>query len=301
MKGKINLSMKARRDIVGYIFVFPALLCFIIFVLIPLILSLVLSFYKTDMFFMDMESVGFANFGRVFRDTLFWRSIGNILLYTLMAVPMNVILSLVLAALVNSKIRGSKVFRLLFYLPSITSTVAASIVWLWLMNPAYGLLNEILNAFGLPDATWLSHSSTALISVTLITVWQGVGGNMIIFVAALLNVPQQLYEAAKLDGAGPFTMFFRITIPMLMPTMYFILTMTLIGAFQLYDQVYVLTSGGPANATLTPVYLIWQNSFGENAGAQAGYAAAQSFILFVIIMAVTFVIRRLDRDSKGAK
>ena len=217
MKGKINLSMKARRDIVGYIFVFPALLCFIIFVLIPLILSLVLSFYKTDMFFMDMESVGFANFGRVFRDTLFWRSIGNILLYTLMAVPMNVILSLVLAALVNSKIRGSKVFRLLFYLPSITSTVAASIVWLWLMNPAYGLLNEILNAFGLPDATWLSHSSTALISVTLITVWQGVGGNMIIFVAALQNVPQQLYEAAKLDGAGPFTMFFRITIPMLMP------------------------------------------------------------------------------------
>lgn len=218
-----------------------------------------------------------------------------------MAVPMNVILSLVLAALVNSKIRGSKVFRLLFYLPSITSTVAASIVWLWLMNPAYGLLNEILNAFGLPDATWLSHSSTALISVTLITVWQGVGGNMIIFVAALQNVPQQLYEAAKLDGAGPFTMFFRITIPMLMPTMYFILTMTLIGAFQLYDQVYVLTSGGPANATLTPVYLIWQNSFGENAGAQAGYAAAQSFILFVIIMAVTFVIRRFDRDSKGAK
>ncbi len=302
MKGKINLSMKARRDIVGYIFVLPALLCFVIFVLIPLILSLILSFYKTDMFFMDMEAVGFANFGRVFRDTLFWRSIGNILLYTLMAVPMNVILSLVLAALVNSKIRGSKVFRLLFYLPSITSTVAASIVWLWLMNPAYGLLNEILNAFGLPDATWLSHSKTALVSVTLITVWQGVGGNMIIFVAALQNVPQQLYEAAKLDGAGVFTMFFRITIPMLMPTMYFILTMTLIGAFQLYDQVYVLTSGGPANATLTPVYLIWQNSFGENAGAQAGYAAAQSFILFLIIMAVTIVIRRFDRDSaKGGK
>ena len=297
MKGKINLSMKARRDIVGYIFVLPALLCFVIFVLIPLILSLILSFYKTDMFFMDMEAVGFANFGRVFRDTLFWRSIGNILLYTLMAVPMNVILSLVLAALVNSKIRGSKVFRLLFYLPSITSTVAASIVWLWLMNPAYGLLNEILNAFGLPDATWLSHSKTALVSVTLITVWQGVGGNMIIFVAALQNVPQQLYEAAKLDGAGVFTMFFRITIPMLMPTMYFILTMTLIGAFQLYDQVYVLTSGGPANATLTPVYLIWQNSFGENAGAQAGYAAAQSFIQVQNNIAVTIGIRRFDRDS----
>ncbi len=164
------------------------------------------------------------------------------------------------AALVNSKIRGVKLFRVLFYLPSVTSTVAASIVWLWLMNPAYGLLNNILTAFGLPAGTWLTHSKTALVSVTLITVWQGIGGNMIIFVAALQNVPAQLYEAAKLDGAGPVTMFFRITIPLLAPTMYFILTMTLIGAFQLYDQVYVLTSGGPANSTLTPVYLIWQNS-----------------------------------------
>ncbi len=299
MKGAKQLSMKARRNIVGYVFVFPALLCFLIFVLIPLILSLTLSFYKTDMFFTEMTGVGFKNFARVFRDSLFWRAVGNILLYTLMAVPLNVSISLVFAALVNSKIRGVKLFRVLFYLPSVTSTVAASIVWLWLMNPAYGLLNNILTAFGLPAGTWLTHSKTALVSVTLITVWQGVGGNMIIFVAALQNVPAQLYEAAKLDGAGPVTMFFRITIPLLAPTMYFILTMTLIGAFQLYDQVYVLTSGGPANSTLTPVYLIWQNSFGNNAGAQAGYAAAQSFVLFVIIMLVTVVVRRFDRD--GAK
>ncbi len=299
MKGVKQLSMKARRNIVGYVFVFPALLCFLIFVLIPLVLSLTLSFFETDMFFLDMTAVGFKNFGRVFRDSLFWRAVGNILLYTLMAVPLNVSISLVFAALVNSKIRGVKLFRVLFYLPSVTSTVAASIVWLWLMNPAYGLLNNILTAFGLPAGTWLTHSKTALVSVTLITVWQGIGGNMIIFVAALQNVPAQLYEAAKLDGAGPVTMFFRITIPLLAPTMYFILTMTLIGAFQLYDQVYVLTSGGPANSTLTPVYLIWQNSFGNNAGAQAGYAAAQSFVLFVIIMLVTVVVRRFDRD--GAK
>lgn len=298
MKAK-QLSMKARRNLVGYAFVFPALLFFFVFVLIPLVLSLTLSFFRTDMFFTEMTAVGFKNFGRVFRDELFWRAVGNILLYTLMAVPMNVLLSLLLAVLVNSKIRGVKLFRVLFYLPSITSTVAASIVWLWLMNPAYGLLNNILTAFGLPAGTWLTNSKTALVSVTLITVWQGVGGNMIIFVAALQNVPTQLYEAAKLDGAGPFTMFMKITVPMLAPTMYFILTMTLIGAFQLYDQVYVLTSGGPANSTLTPVYLIWQNSFGNNAGAQAGYAAAQSFVLFVIIMLVTVFVRRFDRD--GAK
>ena len=278
MKGKINLSMKARRDIVGYIFVFPALLCFIIFVLIPLILSLVLSFYKTDMFFMDMESVGFANFGRVFRDTLFWRSIGNILLYTLMAVPMNVILSLVLAALVNSKIRGSKVFRLLFYLPSITSTVAASIVWLWLMNPAYGLLNEILNAFGLPDATWLSHSSTALISVTLITVWQGVGGNMIIFVAALQNVPQQLYEAAKLDGAGPFTMFFRITIPMLMPG---IISGALLSITLSLDDVIISYFVTGAGDTTLPIKVY---------GMARGKISTEVYALFTLMIIITILL-----------
>ncbi len=298
---RLRLSIKARRNIYGYAFVFPALLFFAVFVLIPLIMSLVLSFYKTDMFFMNMEAIGFDNFKRVFHDSLFWKAICNILLYTVMAVPLNVLISLLFAALVNSKVKGSKIFRVLFYLPSITSTVAASIVWLWLMNPAYGLLNNILRVFNLPEATWLTHSNTALISVTLITVWQGVGGNMIIFLAALQNVPTQLYEAAKIDGAGTLRIFVRITVPMLAPTMYFILTMTLIGAFQLYDQVYVLTSGGPANSTLTPVYLIWQNSFGENAGPQAGYAAAQAFVLFVIIMVVTVIVRRFDTDSSAGK
>lgn len=289
--------MKARRNIVGYIFVAPALLCFLIFVMIPLVLSLILSFFQTDMFFMGMKFVKLKNFQRVFEDALYWKSIGNILLYTLMAVPMNVALSLILASLINSRVVGSKLFRVLYYLPSVTSTVAASTVWLWLMNPGYGLLNTILTSLGFPAATWLSHSDTALFSVTLITVWQGVGTNMIIFLAALQNLPTHVYEAAKLDGAGPVVCFFRLTIPLIAPTMYFILTTTLIGAFQLYDQVYVLTSGGPANSTLTPVYLIWQNSFGDNAGPQAGYAAAQSFVLFVIIMLVTLVVRRLDKDT----
>ena len=196
-----KLTMKARMNIVGYIFVTPALLCFLIFVLIPLLLSLFLSFYTTDMFFMDMSFNGLGNFKRVFQDSLFWLSIKNILLYTVMAVPLNVIIALLLASLVNSRIKGAKLFRVLYYLPSITSSVAASTVWLWLMNPGYGLLNTILTSLGLPAATWLSHSSTSLFSVTLITVWQGVGTNMIIFLAALQNLPAQVYEAAKLDGA----------------------------------------------------------------------------------------------------
>ena len=292
-----KLSLKARRNIIGYTFVTPAVLFFCVFTLLPLCLSLYLSFFTTDMFFLEMKYVGFDNFLRVFKDRLFWKSITNILLYTVMAVPLNVAISLLLASLVNNKIAGAKVYRVLYYLPSVTSAVAASIVWLWLMNPAYGLLNNVIEGLGLPGWTWLSHSKTALFSVTLVTVWQGVGANMVIFLAALQNMPQQVYEAARIDGAGPFTIFFRMTLPLIAPTMYFILTITLIGAFQLYDQVYVLTSGGPVNSTLTPVYLIWQNSFGTNAGPQAGYAAAQSFVLFVIIMIVTVLVRRLDRDA----
>ena len=298
-KKRKGLTLKAQRNLIGYLFVLPALLIFCIFVLIPLIMSVYLSFFESDMFFLSMEYVGFDNFAQVFQDSLYWTSILNILCYTLMAVPMNIILSMILALLVNSDRRGVKAYRFLFYLPSVTSTVAASTVWLWMMNTSYGLLNDIFALFGLPGGTWLTHSSTALVSVTLVTVWQGVGANMIIFVAALQNMPTQVYEAAKLDGAGPLTIFFRITFPLIAPTMYFILTMTLIGAFQLYDHIYVLTSGGPANATLTPVYLIWQNSFGTNAGRQAGYAAAQAFVLFLIIMIVNLLIRRLDKKVNG--
>lgn len=295
---KKKMKMKTRRNLVGYGFVAPALLFFVVFVLLPLALSVYLSLYRTDIFFFNMEYVGFDNFARVFKDTVFWKSIGNILLYTVMAVPMNIAFSLLLASLVNTKLMGSKIFRVLYYLPSVTSAVAASTVWLWLMNPSYGLLNEILRMFGFEGWTWLSHSQTALFSVTIVTVWQGVGSNMVIFLAALQNMPLQVYEAAKIDGANNATIFFRMTLPLIAPTMYFILTMTLIGAFQLYDQVFVLTAGGPANSTLTPVYQIWQNSFGaQNAGPQAGYAAAQSFVLFALIMLVTVGVRRLDRDN----
>ncbi len=290
-----KLSFKTKRNIIGYSFIAPAILFFIVFTIIPLIMSIYLSLYRTNIYFINMEFVGIDNFKRIFSDTQLWTSIKNILFYTLMAVPLNIAISLSMALLTNTNIKGAKAFRFIYYLPGVTSAVAASTVWLWLMNPSYGLLNNILTSLGLPPGTWLTHSKTALFSVTIVTVWMGVSANMIIFLAALQNIPTQLYEAARLDGANKIVMFFKITLPIILPTMYFILTMTLIGAFQLYDQVFVLTQGGPAGATWTPVYLIWQNSFG-NTASQAGYAAAQSIVLFVIIMTVTLVVRRLDRD-----
>lgn len=298
---KRGLSVKAKRNIIGYLFIAPALLFFITFVIVPLCIAFYISAFRTNSFMYNMEYVGFANFTRVFNDAIFWKSIVNILLYTVMAVPLIIVVSLLLSMLINSKIKGVKAFRLLYYLPSVTSAVAASVVWLWLMNPSYGLLNRILEGIGLPPGTFLTHSSTSLISVTIVSVWMGTGGNMIIFLAALQNQPTQLYEAARIDGAGPLTIFFKITIPMILPTMYFILTMTLIGAFQLYDQVFVLTDGGPANSTITPVYLIWSNSFGGTSVNQAGYATAQSIVLFLIIMIVTVGVRALDVDPTASR
>ena len=289
MKGASKLSMKARRNVLGYVFVLPALLCFVVFVLVPLILSLVISFYTTDMFFTNMTPTGFDNFARVFQDLLFWRAIGNILLYTLMAVPLNVILALVFASLVNSKIRGVKLFRVLFYLPSITSTVAASIVWLWLMNPAYGLLNNILTSIGLPAATWLTHSSTALVSVTIITVWQGVGGNMIIFVAALQNVPMELYEAAEIDGANKRQQLFHITLPSIRPISVFNLITLIIGAFRIFVQAQTLAGkdGNPDRSLLFMVMNIYNTAFERLA---MGYESAMSWVFFAIVFVVSLVV-----------
>lgn len=292
---KKGLTINAKRNIIGYSFVAPSIIFFVVFTIIPLIMSVYLSLYSTNIYFINMEFVGLDNFTRIFSDTQFWTSIKNILFYTAMAVPLNIALSLTMAMLTNTNLKGTKIFRFIYYLPGVTSAVAASTVWLWLMNPSYGLLNNILTSLGLPPGTWLTHSKTALFSVTIVTVWMGVSSNMIVFLAALQNIPAQLYEAARLDGANKAVMFFKITLPIILPTMYFILTMTLIGAFQLYDQVFVLTQGGPGGATWTPVYLIWQNSFG-NTASQAGYAASQSIVLFFIIIAVTLLVRRLDRD-----
>lgn len=287
--------MQARKDIIGYIFVTPAILFFIVFTILPLLLSVFLGFYKSNIFFDNMEWMGLENFKRVFSDDVFLKSLLNICLYVLMAVPLNIVISLCLAMLLNGEKKGVKVFRVLFYMPSVTSAVAASLVWGFLMQPNYGLFNQILTGFGLRPFTWLSNSSTALFSVTIITVWMGLGGNMIILLAALQNLPTDIFEAAQLDGAGKAKIFFKITLAYLAPTLFFITTMTLIGAFQLYDQVKVLTGGGPANSTMTPVFNIWQNAFGNTAN-QAGYAAAQSFVLFAIIFVVSLGVRRLNRE-----
>ncbi|MDO5603361.1 MAG: sugar ABC transporter permease [Oscillospiraceae bacterium] len=282
-----------RRSLMGWAFIAPAVICFVLFLLLPAVMAVGMSFTSYNVF-TPAKFVGFGNYVRAFQDTYFLKALGNICLYVVMYVPAVVILSFLLAVLLNTKLRSVKIFRVLFYLPCITSTVASAIVWRWLMNPTSGLLNTILTSLGLPPGTWLNDSHTALVSIVIICVWSTLASNIMIYLAALQNVPESVYESARLDGAGPFRQMMQITLPLVAPTTFFVLTMSLIGSFQVFDQIYVLTSGGPAHATTVPMYQIYMNAFRES---QMGYACAQAMLLFGMILIVTLAQQKLNKES----
>lgn len=282
-----------QKNLAGWLFITPALICFVLFMLIPTVMSVAMSFTSYNIF-TPMKFIGFDNYTRAFQDTYFLIALKNICSYVIMYVPSVVILSFLLAVLLNHKIRGIKTFRVIFYLPCLTSSIASAIVFKWLMNPSNGLFNNILTSVGLSPGTWLNNSSTAMFSIVIICVWSSLASNIMIYLAALQNVPESVYESARLDGANVFQQMFRITLPLVAPTTFFVLTMALIGSFQVFDQIYVLTSGGPAHATTVPLYLIYTNAFKES---QMGYACAQAMVLFLIIMAVTVVQQKLNKES----
>lgn len=288
-----KLKRNIRKNITGWFFIAPAFICFLLFLLIPAVMAVVMSFTSYNVF-TPMEFIGIKNYIRVFHDTYFGIAMKNICLYVLMFVPAVVILSFLLAMLLNQKVHGIKSFRVLFYLPCLTSAVASAIVWKWLMNPSNGLLNNILTALGLPASTWLNNSKTALVSIVIICVWSTLASNIMIYLAALQNVPASVYESARLDGAGWFRQMINITVPLVAPTTFFVISMAMIGAFQVFDQIYVLTSGGPAHATTVPLYLIYTNAFKES---QMGYACAQAMILFALIMVVTIAQQKINKES----
>ncbi len=285
---------KSRREtMIGWLFIAPAALCFVLFMLIPTFMALGMSFTSYNVF-MPTRFVGFGNYARAFQDTYFLIALKNISAYVAMYVPSVVVFSFLLAVLLNNKVHGIKLFRVLFYLPCLTSTVASAIVWKWLMNPSNGFLNKLLSAFQLPASAWLNESRTAMFSIVIICVWSTLASNIMIYLAALQNVPGSVYESARLDGAGKMRQTFQITLPLVAPTTFFVLTMALIGSFQVFDQIYVLTSGGPAHATTVPMYMVYTNAFKES---QMGYACAQAMILFVMIMAVTTLQRSINKES----
>jgi len=277
----------------AYWFITPTMLLFTVFTVLPMLMAFGLSFSNYDIL-TPLKWIGFENYTRMLQDEIFVQGIKNVGLYALMYVPSMLVLSLSLALTLNSPRPGMKFFRALFYLPAITSSVAASTVWVWMLQKDYGVVNQVLSIVHINGPAWLANSDTALVAIVVVTVWQGLGGNILIYLAGLQGVPRYLYEAAMLDGASSAQQFWYITRPALQTTTFFVSLMSLIGAFQLFDQAYVMTQGGPGYATTTAVYQIYNNGFQQ---LRMGYASAQAFVLAAAILVISVVNMRINRDA----
>lgn len=282
----------------GWLFISPWLIGFVLLTAGPMIYSLYLSFTVSSLL-SPPQWVGLENYRRMFEDPIFYKSLGNTAYYAFLAVPLGMILALGLALLLNAPVRGLGFFRTLFFLPSVTNTVALSILWLWLLNPEFGLINTALQAIGLPGPLWLQDEAWSKPALVLMSLWT-VGGQMIIFLAALQGVPKELTEAASLDGAGAVRRFFAVTLPMISPALLFNLIMGLVGALQVFTQAFVMTGGvqpgsegGPNQSTLFIVLYIYKKAFQEY---DMGYASALAWALFVIITGCTWLAWRLSRS-----
>ena len=280
-----------ERRLAGYFFVLPSLLFLAIFVVYPILSAFYLSLHRYTLLEAPVWH-GLTNYGLLLDDSRFFKALGNTLLFAVMTVPVGTIISLLLAVLINLPLRGIVFFRTAYYLPVVTSFVAVSFIWLWIYEPQFGVLNRLLETLGLPTLGWLRDPNTALLSIAILSIWKNAGYNMIIFLAGLQGIPEYLYEAAEIDGAGPVQRFWHITVPMLSPTTFFVFIVYFIGALQMFVQAWILTQGGPLDSTLTVVYLIYQNGFEF---LKMGYAAAMSVILFVFITLITYINTRIVR------
>jgi multiple sugar transport system permease protein len=294
---------------VGYFFVMPWIIGALVFTLGPMILSLLMSFADWDII-QPAKWRAVGNYGEAFKqDPLFWKSLSVTAIYTVFSVPLGIIMSLALALLLNVKVRGIALYRTCYYLPALASTVASSLIWRKIFMPEGGLLNTIIygqsghgNLFGLggfisgithnaSQANWLGHEALALPAFIMMSVW-GVGGGMIILLAGLQGIPQFYYEAATLDGANPWQKFRAVTLPMLAPSLFFVMITGVIGSFQVFTQAYVMTSGGPNDSTRFYMLHLYNNAFGN---LRMGYASALAWVLFFIILVLTLIQFKMNR------
>ncbi len=279
---------KDKRKWEGYSFISPWIIGFCVFTLGPIIFSLYLSFCEYDIF-SPPRFIGIENFSNLVHDPIFHNALYNTIYFSVFVIPLSIIFSLSLAMLVNTKLPGAYTFRAIFYLPALTSGVAIALLWRWIFNPQLGLLNTLLNFVGLHGLGWLTDPNWALNAVIIMSIWSGLGGMMLIFLAGLQGIPSQLYEAADIDGAGPWMKFWHVTRPMLSPTIFFNLIISIINSFQVFSTVFVMTSangidvepGGPAGSTMVYILYLYQTGFKN---LYMGKACAMAWILFLIIV-----------------
>lgn len=274
------------------LFIGPTVLGLSIGTLGPMIASLVISFTKWDVI-VPPDFVGGANYARLAADPLFVKSMINTFYYTAISVPLGMVISLLIAMAMNQKLKGILGYRTAFFAPVVTSVTAIALVWSWIYNPDFGLLNYVLGLFGLPGQDWLFSTAWAMPAVILASIWWGLGYDMVIFLAGLQGIPDVYYEAAKIDGASGVRQFRHVTLPLLTPTIFFVLVMSLISSLQVFTQCYMMTKGGPANATLTIFYYLYKNGFMY---FKMGYASAIAYVLFLVIFVLSWLsFRYQDR------
>jgi multiple sugar transport system permease protein len=290
-----NFSTRA-----AYFFLAPALSAIFIFFFIPVIAAFIISLTDFDIYalgdYSTVRFIGFTNYIKLFDDPLFWTALKNTFYYVITASPLSIAVSLGAAILLNSKLIKLKgIFRLSYFIPVVTTLVAVAIVWRFIYHPKFGIMNYFLSWFNINPIDWLGDPFWAMPAIILMSVWKNFGYNMIIFIAGLQNIPEDLYEAADMEGANGFQKFKSITLPMLAPTTLFVSIITMIGFFQLFAEPYIMTQGGPLNSTLSIVQYMYQEGF---RWWNMGYSASIAFVLFFIIFIGTLIQFKLQKSTK---
>jgi len=285
---RLTSTRRSRDTIEGYLFIMPVVLGLLFFTIGPMLASFYISFTKYPIL-RSPEWIGLRNYVNMFtKEPNFWQSAKVTLLYAITAVPLGILGAFLLALLLNQRIKGMGYFRTSFYIPTIVPAVASAVLWGWLLNPDYGLVNAVLKQVGLPTSRFLGEPESALASLVLISLW-GVGGGMVVYLAGLQGIPESFYEAAKIDGANGQQLFRFITLPLMTPTIFFTLVMGLIGAFQYFTEAFVLTQGGPLFSTYFYSLMVYERAFRFT---QMGMAAAMAWFLLAVVLVLTLLVFR---------
>jgi multiple sugar transport system permease protein len=279
-------KLRKSEGFSAFLFLSPTLIIFSTFILFPVFFSFYLSFQQWNMFSTETAFVGFDNYIRLLQNPEFWQVLKNTAIYTIGTVPLNMAMSLAVAYVLNKKIIGKKFLRTAFFAPVIISPVAAAVIWRWIYDPNFGLMNYAIGFFGADAINWLNDPTAAMIALIIMGVWKTFGINMVLFAAGLEGIPEQYYEAAEIDGASRWSKFWNITLPLLTPTTFFIMVMSMITSFQVFDIVYVLTQGGPLGSTKVLVFYVYEQAFQF---FEMGYASAISYFLFVLLAFLTMI------------
>lgn len=292
-RSRVKLTRVAlAEERAAWLFLAPSLVLFAIFTAIPVISAFFISFTQWNLF-NEVTWVGLGNYLELAKDEIFAKVLGNTAYFVLVSVPVQIVLALLCALVLNRGIKGQTFFRVVYFLPVVTSTIAAALVWAWLFNSNFGLINAALSLVGVTDLPkWMGSTRWAMPAIIIVSIWQNLGYAMVLFLAGLQNIGKDVHDAAALDGATGWDRFWHITLPLLSPTTFFVLVISIIGSFQVFELVLVMTKAGPANATNTLVYYIYQNGFQFY---QMGYASAAAMVLFLIVLAFTLVQYRLQR------